>query len=167
MAAKAYIALGLAAISALGSIKQGNAQQAAAESEALNLRNQGVRDQQIAIQQSEDFRRDQSRKKATLRANQAGSGGTLEGSALAVLSDLAAETEFQAQRIEAGGKNAAISASNAAAQKQFAGRQAVQAGQLKAGTTLLTTAVGVSGSFGPATPTGFKTDAAGRILGGI
>lgn len=165
MAVKAVIGLAALAISAFGAIKQGQAANSAAKFEAEQLRQQGIRDREIAVQNSADFRDREARRQATLRARVAGSGTTLEGSPLAVLNDLAAETEFQALRIEAGGDTAANQAGNQGAIRLFEGRAAKQAGFLSAGSSLLTAGSQFGG--GSNNLPNIKTDAAGRILGGI
>lgn len=153
MAAKAFIALAAAAVGALGAIRQGKADEAAANFEADQLRQQGERDREIATQESADFRNAEARRQASFRARLGGSGVTLEGTPLAVLSDLAAETEFQALRIEAGGNLAANRAGNQANLRRFEGRASNEAAKTRAGTTLLTAAS--TGSFGSTgTPTG-------------
>lgn len=162
--ADAALVVGLAT-SAAGAISQGQAARQQAEFDAQQLRVQADRDREIARQQAQDLRRDEDRRRAALRANLGGSGVTLEGTPLNVLSDLAAEAEFQALRIEAGGETQASRAESQARLRQFEGRSAQRAGFTRAGATLLT--AGSRGFGRPATELPFRTDAAGRILGGI
>lgn len=135
--ADAALAVGLAA-SAAGAISSGQAAQRQADFEATQLRQQAERDRQIARQQADDARDDEARRRAALRAAVGGSGVTLEGTPLNVLSDLAAEAEFQALRIEAGGETAASRAQSQAALRRFEGRSAQRSGFTRAGATLLT-----------------------------
>lgn len=141
---KAAIAIAGAAMQAYGAIQQGNAAKASADFQSEQLRQQAERDRQIANQQSQDFARNEERRRATLRANVAGSGVTLEGTPLAVLGDMAQEAEFQQLRIRAGGETQATRAENQATISRFEGRQAQRVGFTRAGASLLT---GVS-SFG-------------------
>lgn len=136
--AKQALSFGASALSALGAIRQGIAAQQAADFDAEQLRLQAERDRQIFRQQSEDLADREARKRATLRARAAGSGITLEGTPLAVLSDLAGEAEFQRLRVLAAGETAANRAEGQASLRRFQGRQARTSGFAKAGTTLLT-----------------------------
>lgn len=139
-AVKTAIAIAGAAVSAVGAIQQGEAANAAAKFEADQLRQQAERDRQIARQEAEDYSNQEARQRARFRALQAGSGTTLEGTPLAVLGDLAEEAELQAQRTIASGATAANRAEGSARLRLFEGRNAQQAGYLRAGSTLLTAA---------------------------
>lgn len=134
--AKQAITAASAAVSALGSIRQGRDAKAAADFDAAQLEQQAKRDEEIAKLDAQDFRNSEARRQATLRARVAGSGTTLEGSSLAVLSNLAEEAEFQALRIESGGDTA--QAFNQAELRRAEGRSARTAGFTRAGATLLT-----------------------------
>jgi len=140
MEPKTAIAIASAAISAVGAIQQGNAANSAAKFEADQLRQQAERDRAIAAQDADDFADNESRNRARFRALLAGSGATLEGTPLAVLSDLAGEAEFQRRRIMAAGETAANRAEGQAALRRFEGRNAQRAGFTRAGATLLTAA---------------------------
>lgn len=137
----AALAVGLAT-SAAGAVSQGRAERQTAEFESRQLQQQAIRDQEIAAQEAEELRDDEARRRAALRARVGGSGVTLEGSPLAVMSNLASEAEFQALRIEAGGSTAASRARSQAALRRFEGRSSRQAGFTRAGASLLTGASG-------------------------
>ena len=139
-ATKMAIALASAAVSAVGAIQQGRAANRTARFEAEQLRQQAERERHSAAQQAADLRDGEARRRASLRARTAGSGATLEGSPLAVLSDLAADAEFQALRRIAGGAAAAGRAEANAALRRFEGRNARRTSFLNAGSTLLTAA---------------------------
>ena len=137
---KLALACASTAISAVGAISQGQAANQAARFEANQLRQQAERDRELARQKAADLRDAEARRRATLRALSAGGGTTLEGSPLAVLSDLASEAELQARRIVAAGDTAATRAEGSARLRAFEGRNARRAGFVRAGTTLLTAA---------------------------
>lgn len=126
-----------AAVSAIGTVQQGRAAQSAASFEAVQLQQQAERDREIARRDADELRRNEARRRAALRAAVGGSGVTLEGTPLAVLSDLAAEAEFQALRLEAGGETQAGRAEGQAAVRRLEGRQAQRAGFTRAGASLL------------------------------
>ncbi len=153
---KIALTIASAAVSTAGAISQGRAANKAAKFQAAQLQQQADRDRQLAAQEARDLRDSESRRQAALRARVAGGGATLEGSPLAVLSDLAGESEFQAIRRVASGEIAANRAEGQAALRRFEGRNAKRSGLLKAGSTLLTAA---SSSFGGTTPT------AGPVIG--
>lgn len=134
-----------AAISAAGAISQGRAANQAAKFRARQLEQQGERDRQLAALQANDLRDAESRTQASLRARVGGGGTTLEGTPLAILSDLAGETELQARRVAVGGETAANRAQGEAALRRFEGKNAQRAGVIKAGSSLLTSA---SSGFG-------------------
>jgi len=129
-------------ITALSVLQQGMQANANAKFESQQLAIQAKRDQEIAKINAEDFRNSEARRQATLRARVGGSGVTMEGSPLAVMSNIADEAEFQALRIEAGGDP--TQARNAATLKRVEGRSAQRAGFMRAGATLLSGA----GKFG-------------------
>ena len=135
---KSALSLGAAAISAVGAIQQGQAARQSADFEAAQLRQNAIREREIAAQEAQDFENDEARRRATLRARVAGSGTTLEGTPLAVLSDLAGEAEFQRRRILAGGETRAGALETSASVRQLEGRNAQRAGFFKAGGSLLT-----------------------------
>ena len=129
-----------AAVSAAGAISQGRAANQAAKFRANQLQQQADRDRQLAAQQAGDLRDTEARRQASLRAQVGGGGTTLEGTPLAVLSDLAGESEFQARRVIASGGTAANRAEGEAVLSRFEGRNAQRAGVIKAGSSLLTSA---------------------------
>ncbi len=144
-AAKIAAMVASAAVQAVGTISQGRAANQAAKFEANQLQQQAERDRQLAAQQASELRDAESRRQAALRARVAGGGATLEGSPLAVLTDLAGEAEFQAIRTVVSGETAANRAQGKAAIRRFEGRNAQRAGFIQAGSTLLSAA---SKSFG-------------------
>ncbi len=133
---KAIVGYAASAVSAIGAIRQGNDAKAAADFNAAQLRIQGERDAELARRDAEDFADNESRKRASLRANVAGGGGTLEGTALLIEGDMAAEAAYQEARILAGGDTAQNRANNQATLERAKGKSAQQAGFLKAGGTL-------------------------------
>lgn len=144
---KIALAIAGAAVSAAGAVSQGRAANQAAKFQATQLEQQADRDRQLAALQANDLRDAESRRQATLRARVSGSGTTLEGTPLAILSDLAGESELQARRVAAGGETAANRAQGQAALSRFEGKNAQRAGVIKAGSSLLTSA---SSSFAKA-----------------
>lgn len=137
---KAGLAIAGAAVSAAGAVSQGRAANQAAKFRAAQLQQQADRDRQLAAQQANDQRDAAARQQASLRARVAGSGTTLEGTPLAILSDIAGESEFQSLRIAASGETAANRALGEAALTRFEGRNARRAGFIRAGSSLLTSA---------------------------
>jgi hypothetical protein len=80
----------------------------AAEAQAEIQRQQAERERQITAAQEADYRREEARNMATLRARLGGAGVTTEGTPLLVMEDISAETELQALRIRSIGDTNAI-----------------------------------------------------------
>ena len=132
---KTMMMLAGTAVQALGAISSGMQAKNNADFEAEQLRQSAERDRQIAAQQAEDFKDEQSRKRARLRVL---TGGATEGTPLQIASEIAGETEFQAMRIRATGDEAARQSIARASLRESEGKAARSAGFMKAGSTLLT-----------------------------
>lgn len=136
--AKQAASLASSAISAFGAIQQGQAAAQSAAFESAQLQQNAIRERQIAEQEAEDFADQESRRRAALRARVGGSGTTLEGTPLAILTDLAGESEFQKLRILAGGETRASASENTARVRRFEGANAQRSGFFRSGASLLT-----------------------------
>lgn len=150
------------AISAFAAAEQGRAAKKEAdfrarlaEQDAEVERQKAARELVVARQSEEDFRRDQSNLMGTRRARLGATGVEPgAGSPLLVSEDFAAEGELQALRIRAGGEVAATRLEQSALRLEseaslfrFSGRSAQRAGQLRAGSLLVS---GAGQAFGAA-----------------
>ena len=158
-------------ISTIGMIQQGKAQAAQANFQAGVARNNAIIAQQQATRARQqaaidegDFRRDQSDLMASRRSLMGGLGVTGAGSPLAVSSDFAGETEYNAQTIRNQGEVTAnrlqqeVMNQNAQAGLYgMQGRQAVTSSYYRAGGTLMS---GLGKAMG-----GFKSPSASTSSG--
>lgn len=116
-------------VSAGGMIAQGQQARRQAELQAAQFRAQAERDRQIAKMEADDYRRRQRRALSTNIAAMGGSGVEMgTGTPLLVMADFAAEVEYNALKVEAGGEDKASKAENAARMAQMRGRDAARAG---------------------------------------
>ena len=133
-----YITAAAAGVSAISSIRQGRAAEAAGEYNAqINQQNA-----EIAIEEAKEFARIQDRETylrlGAIRAAQGASGGVAnEGSVYDVLSDVAAESEREKQNILRAGELKARGFENTATLDLMEGREARRTSYLRAGTELL------------------------------
>lgn len=144
-AAKIALAAASAAISAVDTIGRGQAANRTARYEATLQEQRAARERQRNLLEADAIRDRESRRRAALRARTAGSGITLEGSPLAVMSDLAAEAELQAMQTASAGDFAAGQAEAEARLRRAQGRNTRRSAFLRTGSTLLT---GASRYFG-------------------
>ena len=127
-----------AAVSAVGSIKEGQAAKQRGGLQARILTQQATSEREQAAGREEDFRRSQSRVMAARRAGLGGAGiDPSTGSPLLVSEDIAGEVELQAQRIRAGGEVRATRLEQQATLQRLSGRQAATGGLLRGGSLLL------------------------------
>lgn len=135
-AAPAFLAAATA-MSALGSISQGDAGHAAGRyNQAIEMRNATIARQQAksaADQQQADARK----RIGAMRAGYAASGVTMDGSPLDALSSSAAEAELDRQNILYRGELAAIGAEDSAALYGMQARNARTQGYVGAASALL------------------------------
>ena len=155
-----------AVISTVGMIQQGQAAGAQANFQAGVARNnaiiaeqQATRARQQAAIDEGDFRRDQSDLMASRRSLMGGLGITGAGSPLAVSSDFAGETEYNAQKVRNQGEvtanrlqQEAMNQNSQASLYGMQGRQAVTSSYYRAGGTLMS---GLGSAMG-----GFKSSSA-------
>lgn len=137
-AAKIALAAASAAITAIDTIGQGQAANRTARYQATLMEQRAARERQRARLEADAVRNREARRRASLRARTAGSGITLEGSPLAVTSDLAADAELQALRTAEAGAFAADQTEAEARLRRAQGRNARRSAFHKAGSTLLT-----------------------------
>ncbi|NIA72380.1 hypothetical protein HBA54_27710 [Pelagibius litoralis] len=128
-----------------GAVSGASADAGAAEFNEEQARIDAVQERDIAEQEAKDFRRRNSRILAASRARRAGSGVTSQGTPLLTDEATAAEIEFEAQNIIAGGANRSRALESEAAQQKAKARSSHSAGFIGAGTTLLTGAGSVFG----------------------
>ena len=119
--------------SIISSISQGAAERDRFEFQAAVDRQQAGREREIAAQDEEDFRREQSRKFAQRRAA-LGAGGfdPSTGTPLLAADDFITETELQALRIRSGGDTRFIRGNQQAALNSAAGGSALRSGFTRA-----------------------------------
>lgn len=127
------------AMAAAGTVAAGVAAKERSDFEATDQRQRADRELEIAAMKEEDFRRDESRRAATSRANQGRSGvQDSTGSPLLVTGDFEMEKELQALRIRAGGAVNSSRLRDQATLTKAAGKNERTQGFARAGSTLLT-----------------------------
>lgn len=126
------------AVSALGAITGATAAKAGGEYNAMVAENAAIATRQAA-QYEEDRHRERVRSiLSSQRAALGASGGGLEGSALEILGQTAADAELDALAIRYSGTVEAARETSRAAASRLEGRAARSAGYLRAGGSLLT-----------------------------
>jgi hypothetical protein len=136
-----------AAVSAYAAYEAGQQQEAMAKYQSKIAKNQ-AQAAQNAAQVAESNHREQDRRiMAEQRALVGGSGLSTEGAPLFVMLDSAKQAELDAIRLRYGGQLQAGGFLDQAKLFQYEGRQAAQAGELAAGTTLLTGAASAAGGY--------------------
>jgi hypothetical protein len=148
-----------AGIGAIGEIQQGYAAKQQAEYNAsVAEANAAAARQQAALDESTS-RKKSSMLLGTIRARAAANTGDVEGSALDVLADSAAEAELEALVLRYGGEVKARQSESEARLLRQRGKDAVWGGYIGAGTKLLTAAAygakayGAPSAGGSAVPT--------------
>jgi hypothetical protein len=137
-----------AAVSAYAQYEAGQQQQAQAKYQSKIARNQ-AQAAQNAAQVAEANRREQDRRiMAEQRALVGGSGLSTEGAPLFVMLDSAKEAELDALRLRYGGTLQAGGFLDQSRLLTYQGEQAARAGEIGAGTTLLTGASSAVGIYG-------------------
>ena len=126
-----------AAIGAVAAIQQGRAADRAAKYNAQIAEQNATVARQQASAAAEQQRRENVRRLGSIRANVAGSGLSLEGSALDILEESATEAELQRQNIIYEGEVRATGQQGQAALSRAEGRTARTTGYLRAGSSLL------------------------------
>lgn len=132
-----FIVAAAAVVGAAAAVQQGQTAKAAAKySVRVNEQNG-----QIARQQAEDLARQHDRETfqrlGMIKAAQGKSGGTMEGSALDVLGDAAAQSELEKQYIKYRGELGERQYNNTAGLDAFTGDRMASASKMKAGSDLL------------------------------
>lgn len=126
------------AISAFGAVSQANAQKAAHQFNAQLAE----RDATVAVQQADAeatrLRREAERVEGSLIAGFGASGLTVEHSALDVLADSAMQSQLDIETLKYRGNLKAMGYHDTAALERVAGETAVQQGQLRAASEILT-----------------------------
>lgn len=102
-AAMAALAIGSAAVQAVGQISQGNAQASAANYNAQVSANEAVAARYRAAEEERRIRRDNQLRLGAAAARRGASGVAIEGSPLEVMADAAAEGELRALDSRYGG----------------------------------------------------------------
>lgn len=143
----AAVALGSAAVSAVGAIQQGRHQSAMAEYNARVAENDAVAAKQAAGYEEDRFRDRAAKVRSAQRAAIAKSGIDLEGSPLAVMEETAVEAEMDALAIRQQGSVESARARSRAALDRMEGRAAKSASYWNAASSVLNgvTAAGVYG----------------------
>lgn len=136
------------AVSAIGSVAQGNAAAAAANYNAKVAVQQGNMAAANAYTEAEMKRRETARRIGQTAAAIGASGFTTQGTPLDVLSETAALGEIDAQTIVINGVNTARGYANDARLERMRGQNAQATGYLNAAGTLLGGAGKMAPSFG-------------------
>lgn len=143
MAVAAAVVVAIAAVvGAAAAVQQGQTAKAAANYNVkVNQQNA-----EIATQEATDLAKQHDRETfmrlGAIKATQGKSGGTMEGSALDILGDAAAQSELEKQYITYRGKLGERQYNNTAGLDAFAGEAAGRASGMRAGSDLLSGAAG-------------------------
>lgn len=125
-------------LSVVGSLASASQQAAIAKSNAALAQAEGQQAKLAAEQEEKDHRERVRRFLSGTRAAIAKSGVTLDGSALELMAESAAEAEYDALKIRHAGSLAQLRAEREAAQSRMQARAYRVGGLFGAGTTLLT-----------------------------
>lgn len=132
------VTMAFAAVQAVGSIQQGNAAKAAADSQASQMDYQAALARDQGQAEAQQARRDGERTRGALVGSVAASGVTVgHGSAGMAEQDVVANAEHDAYMSILTGERQGRSAEAQAAETRRAGRAAKQAGYFGAATSLL------------------------------
>lgn len=132
-----YLLIAAAAVSAYGSYEQGQTQKRASNYNRQLAEQNAVAARQQAAARQKQHDRETTLRLGAIRANQGAFGGAMEGSALDVLGDTAAQLELQRQNIEYAGELQARGYDSTAVLDQVRGESAARAGTIGAGASLL------------------------------
>lgn len=137
-AAAPYISAASVGMSALGAIQQGNAANAAAQTNAALMNRQARREAEIGALNAKRQRAAGEKLAGTQRALLAGGGGDQStGSALLLQEGLAQESEFNARLAESNAEEAIFAKQAEAVLARAEGRNAKTSSMFRAGTALL------------------------------
>jgi len=146
-----YIALILAAIAAgttaYAAYESGQSQKRASNYNRMMAENNAIAARQQAAAKQKQQDRETKMRLGAIRANQGAFGGAMEGSALDVLGDTAAQLELQRQNIEYAGELQARGFDATAVLDSIRGENAARAGYYQAGASLLGGASSVYGGY--------------------
>jgi len=137
-AAAPFFTIGSFLVSAVGLLSAGQASYQAYEYNAKVAENEAVMARQAADIEEKRFRRRVQAMLGSTRAATAGSGLLLEGSAMEVLGENAAQSELDALAIRYAGTVGEVRARAQAATERLQGRAARTSSYWQAGGTLLT-----------------------------
>ncbi len=155
-------------VSAVGAIQQGQAAAASARANAQIAERNATVARASAAQDAEAKDRENRIRLGAIAAGYGASGVSLAGTPLDVLADSARQAELDRQTIVYKGELRALGFSDSAAMDRAQAKNAKRAGYFKAGSALLSGASSLYGNFGGGgAGTPIRTDAAGRILGGV
>ncbi len=128
------LSAGGAAVSGIGAIQSGNAQNAAAKYQAAQLEASGKAEQAAAQREAEEQRRQGRLMQSRARAVGAASGGGVD---FELAGDIEEDGEYRALTALWEGEEAAKGRRAQASASRFEGKQAKKAGYLKASKTIL------------------------------
>lgn len=134
----AVASLGASVVGAAGAAKQAEAEQQAADYNAMVLRQQAQQERDAAKVEASDFRRKENANMARAAAARGGTGVTMAGSPLLVDEATVREVALGASRLVYGGEVRANRLEEQAKLSHMSGKAAITAGKYKAGSTLLT-----------------------------
>jgi hypothetical protein len=140
------ITIASAGMSAVGSVMQGNQQNAMAEAQAKAIEQQSQADAQASAFEQQQERRKQDLIAANARAQVGASGVAFAGSPTAVLTANAAQGQLDIEAIQYGSQLRRNNLATQASISRFQGKQAKQAGFINAASGFVS---GVSGLFDP------------------
>ncbi len=138
------------AVQMIGSLREGNAQAAAAEANAQAADARARSERQIGTFEAARERRLQRRSMAQELVNASAQGTALTGQPIDLLSDSARQAQLDLDAIRFNAETRAVGFETQADFDRFEARQARTGGIVRAGTALLTGATRVAGRFGRA-----------------
>lgn len=135
------------ALAAYGAYQQGAAARKASNFNAAVARQNAIVATGQAKAKAAQIERENILRLGLIRANQGASGGTMEGSVLDVIGDVASQGELERQQALYQGELAARGYANTATLDVFEGKAAQRAGALAAGTELLRGGAGAYSAY--------------------
>ena len=162
----AVVAIGSAVFTAVGQVQAGKAAKNEANYKKNVAQQQAQREREVAAQQADDFKRDQSDKLAHRRATIGGRGGPGRSESL-VVEDFESDAQYKASLIRDQGEASATRLDQSASLLGYQGKNAQTGSYWDAGGTLARAGAGLAKGIGGTTKKpGSAAKAAGWDAGG-
>jgi hypothetical protein len=142
-----YLALGMAALSAFGTLKAGEQQKKQSDVEALVAENQAAQEELRTAEQEALRRREARKLVARQKAGFAGAGVTSAGTPLLVMAESLMESEEDVEAIRATGRARAATFRDRGQQIRALGKSRRTASRFQAGSSLLSGLAQFGGSI--------------------